>query len=122
MRLILIIAVLSFVAQLLLPWWSLALVAAGTCSWLGQKAGQSFGQAFIGAALVWAGYALLIHFQTAGIMTSRMNQLIFKSGSPAGILLLVPFVAGLVAGLAGLAGYYIRQAMAPSQQIVSKRA
>ncbi|OIN58929.1 hypothetical protein [Arsenicibacter rosenii] len=122
MRLILIIAVLSFVAQLLLPWWSMALVAAGCCYWQGKHAWQSFGQAFAGAALVWAAYALLIHVQTGGIMTNRMSQLIIKSTSPAGMLLLTPLVAGLVAGLAGLAGYYIRQAMAPSQQIVGKRA
>ncbi|AQG82070.1 hypothetical protein [Spirosoma montaniterrae] len=105
---IIIIAILSLLAQLILPWWSLALVAFGVCFWRSTGAGQSFWYGFAGIALVWLLYALLIHLRTDGILTNRMGQLIFKTDGAALPLLVTALLGGLVGGLAGVSGYYVR--------------
>ena len=118
---VLLIAVLSFLAQLILPWWSIAIVAFLICFWRSRRVGSALREGFLGIALVWLVYALLIHLRTEGVFTSRMNLLLLKSTSPLGMLVITPFLGGLVGGIAGMAGYYIRQAILPSQQFAMKR-
>lgn len=107
---ILLIALLSLLAQLVLPWWSLAIVAFGICYWRAGSAGRAFGYGFAGVTLVWLAYALLIHLRTDGVLTGRMGQLLFKADSAALPLLATALLGGLVGGLAGLSGYLVRQA------------
>lgn len=118
---ILLIAGLSLLAQLVLPWWSLALVAFAVCFWrdtaFGGTASQSLGAGhaffygFAGVALVWLVYALLIHFRTDGIFTGRMSQLLLKADAPVSLVLATAILGGLVGGFAGLAGYFARRAV-----------
>lgn len=108
---ILLIAFLSLLAQLILPWWSIALVAFGVCLWRSPGSARAFWYGFAGVALVWLLYALLIHIRTDEIFTARMSQLLFKADAPALLLLATAVMGGLVGGLAGLAGYFARQAV-----------
>ena len=113
---ILLIALFSLLAQLVLPWWSLAVVAFAVCFWRGPaprslNAGNAFLAGFAGVALVWLSYALLIHVRTDGIFTGRMSQLLLKADTSAGLMLATAVLGGLVGGLAGLAGYFVRQAL-----------
>ncbi|GAA4407513.1 hypothetical protein GCM10023187_28180 [Nibrella viscosa] len=111
MRSILIIIVLSTIAQLFLPWWIIAPVTFGICWWLSQSSGRAFLEGFAGIALVWLVYALWLHIRTDGILTGRMSQLLFKADLPVVLLLLTPVIGGLVGGLAGMAGYQVRRAL-----------
>ena len=108
---ILLIALLSLLAQLVLPWWSLAIVTFAVCFWRSSKPGLAFWYGFAGVALVWLAYALLIHVRTDGIFTGRMSQLLFKADTSAGLMLATAVLGGLVGGLAGLTGYFVRQAL-----------
>ncbi|NEU68645.1 hypothetical protein [Spirosoma agri] len=107
---ILLIALISLVAQLILPWWSLAIVAFLICLWRSPSAGRSFLYGFAGVALVWLAYALLIHLRTDGIFTGRMGQLLFKTTNAVLPMLVTALVSGLVGGFAGLSGFFVRQA------------
>lgn len=107
---ILLIAILSLLAQLVLPWWSLALVAFLVCFWRGQSVGRSFLYGFLGIALVWLGYALLIHTRTEGIFTGRMGELLFKSHNALLPILVTTLLGGLVGGFSGMTGFLVRQA------------
>ena len=104
----LLIALLSAVAQLFLPWWSIALVAFGVCFWRSKTGWRAFGAGFLGIAMVWFVYAFLIHLQTDGILTGRMAELFFKTKTPVFLLLITPLLGGLTGGLAGLAGHQTR--------------
>ncbi|RRB11112.1 hypothetical protein EHT87_26875 [Larkinella knui] len=104
----LVIALLSAVAQLFLPWWVIAPVAFGVCLWRSKTGWRAFGNGFLGIAVVWFVYALSIHLQTDGILTGRMADLLFKIKAPLVLLLLTPLIGGLVGGLAGLAGQQLR--------------
>lgn len=109
---ILLIAIISLVAQLVLPWWSIAIVAFAICCWRSFGGGSAFLHGFVGVALVWLGYALVVHLRTDGIFTGRMSQLLFKADAPVLLMLATVVLGGLVGGLSGLAGYFVRQAVA----------
>jgi len=109
---ILLIAVLGLLAQLVLPWWSIAIVAFAVCFWRSSKPGSAFWYGFAGVALVWLVYALLTHIRTDGIFTGRMSQLLLKVDAPALLVLVTAAVGGSVGGLAGLAGHFVRRAVA----------
>jgi hypothetical protein len=108
----LLIAVLSAVAQLFLPWWIIAFVAFGVCFWRSKTGWRAFGNGFLGIAVVWFVYALIIHLQTDGILTGRMADLFFKTKTPILLLLITPLIGGLVGGFAGLAGRQLRAVFA----------
>lgn len=107
---ILLIALISLLAQLIFPWWSLGVVAFLICLWRSSSAGKAFLYGFAGVALVWLGYALLIHTRTSGIFTGRMSELLFKTNNWALLTIVTALLGGLVGGLAGLSGFFVRQA------------
>ncbi|WP_460936601.1 hypothetical protein [Spirosoma humi] len=107
---LILIAVISLLAQLILPWWSLAVVAFVICYFRSPGSGRAFLAGFVGIALVWFLYAVVIHTRTDGVFTGRMSELLFKTNTSVLPLLVTALVGGLVGGLAGLSGYFVRQA------------
>lgn len=107
---ILLIALISLFAQLVLPWWSLAIVAFGVCFWRSDRAGQAFLYGFAGVALVWLAYAWLIYFRTDGRFVVRMSQLLFKSDGVALPFVVTALLGGIVGGMAGLSGFLLKRA------------
>lgn len=110
MILFLLIAGLSLLAQLFLPWWSVALVAFAVCFWRSRTGGQAFLAGFVGVALVWQVYALFVHVQNEGLLAGRISQLLFKANRPIVLLELTVLIGGLVGGLAALSGSLCRRA------------
>jgi hypothetical protein len=108
---IILIAVLSLLAQLVLPWWSLAIIAFLVCLWRSPSAGQAFFAGFYGIALVWLVYAVIINTRTDGVFVGRMSELLFKTNNAILPGLVTAIVGGLVGGLAGLSGYFVKQAV-----------
>lgn len=108
---IILIALISLVAQLVLPWWSLAIVAFAVCFWHSPGGGRAFLYGFVGVALVWLGYALLIQLQTDGVFVGRMSELLFKSNTSVLPVLVTTVLGGIVGGVAGVAGHFVRQAL-----------
>ena len=107
---LILIAILSLLVQLILPWWSLAVVAFIICFLRSPNGGRAFLSGFAGVALVWLVYAFFIHTRTDGVFTGRMSELLFKMNTSALPLLVTALIGGLVGGLAGLSGYFVKQA------------
>lgn len=107
---LILIVILGLLAQLVLPWWSVAIVAFLVCLWQSQSAGQAFLHGFSGVALVWLGYALLIYLRTGEDFIGRMGELLFKMNNAVLPLLATGFLGGLVGGLSGLSGFFVRRA------------
>ncbi len=114
MKSILIIAFLSALAQFFLPWWVVAPVAFGVCFLMAGSPAKALIEGTAGVAIVWTVYTLFIHFSTGGGMTNTMSMVLFKTSNPGWLLVLAPFLVGLVGGLAGLAGFYARQVVMPN--------
>ena len=55
--------------------------------------------------------AVWLAYQNDGLLAHRMAQLLPLGGSPVVLVLVAGIVAGLVGGLAALAGCWLREAM-----------
>jgi hypothetical protein len=110
---IILIAFLSFWAEQLFPWWSVA-VCAGLVSALIPTTGRkAFLGGFAGVGLLWLSLALLFSIRTDFLLTSRVADMFFV-GSPAVIILLSTLIGALVGGLGALTGNQLRQSLRPT--------
>ena len=115
--LLLLTALLAAAAQLLLPWWSLAMVAFIIGFGVARSSGGvAFGIGFGGAALSWLLPAIWLNAQNHGLLAGRVAQLLPLGGSSIALLLVTALVAGLVGGLAALAGAWLRLAVLPGME------
>jgi hypothetical protein len=108
--LFLLIAFLSFLLQLFLPWWIIAVVAFGAALWKATNGSYAFWSGFLAIMAVWLLMASFTHIRTDGLLTSRVAALF---GLPASFLLILitAIVGGVVGGMAALSGYFVRQAI-----------
>jgi hypothetical protein len=96
-------AIVCFVLQSFLPWWTLAVGACGVAYFIDNKALTSFTAGFIGAALLWIGMAYYLDQSTHSIITEKVNKLL-----PVNAFLLTGIVGGMVGGLSALTGSFLR--------------
>ncbi|MCC3154146.1 hypothetical protein Q3A66_04960 [Hymenobacter sp. BT770] len=114
--LLLLIFVLSTAVQLDLPWWSMAVVAFALGFSLVPSGGAAFGAGFGGAGLSWLVPAVWLAYLNEGLLAHRVAQLLPLGGSAVVLVLVTGVVAGLVGGVAALAGTWLRQAVRPAPQ------
>lgn len=105
---LLLTALLAFAAGLFLSWWSIALVAFLVAVAIPQKPGSSFLSAFAGIFLLWAGLAWWIDQENQQILSHRIAELLPLNGSTTILILVTASIGGLVGGLAGLSGGFLR--------------
>ena len=101
-------AVLSFVAGIFLPWWTVALAAGIVALLLPQKSFISFLCGFVGVFGLWLGLTLWIDRNNDGVLTSRMAHVLPVGGHVMYLHLITALVGGLIGGLAALSGKHIR--------------
>jgi hypothetical protein len=104
----LLIFLLSFIAGLYLPWWSIAIVAFVAALLMQPKIGFGFLAGFIGIFLLWASIALWIDVNNESILSRKVALLFPLGGSSVLLILVTAFVGGLVGGFAAMAGSSIR--------------
>ena len=99
---------LSFIAGLYLPWWSIAIVAFLAALLIQPKIGPGFLAGFLGVFLLWATIAFWIDTANESILSHKIALLFPLGGSTLLLILITAFVGGLVGGFAGMAGSSIR--------------
>ena len=112
---ILLTALISFVAGLYLPWWSVAIAALLVSILIPMIPYQSFLAGFIGVFLFWGLLAAWIDFKNNSILSQKIAQILPLGGSPVLLILLTAFIGALVAGFAALSGSYIRKKPTPQE-------
>jgi len=107
MMLFFLIAVFSFLIQLLLPWWSMAIAAFIVSFGIGKKPLSTFLSGFCACGLVWLLYALFIHFTKGDLMTERIAQL-FTLPSSWLLYLITLLLAAIIGGFASWSGLSLK--------------
>ena len=113
--LLLLIGLLAAGAQLVLPWWTLAVVAFLVGFGLAHTGKAAFWAGFGGAALSWLIPAAWLAYQNNGLLAHRVAQLLPLGGSVPALIVVDGVVAGLAGGLAALAGAWLRAALRPAR-------
>lgn len=99
-----VIAILAFILELLLPWWSIAIAAfAGG---LAFNSRVNFLAGFLGIGLLWLLYALMMDATSAAPLADRISKVLFIN-KPL-LLLMTTIMGGLVGGFAAMAGGALR--------------
>ena len=107
--LFLLIFVLASLAQLLLlPWWVVLPLCLGLAAWRGTSAGAAFGAGLLGVGLSWWLPAAWLNLHGTGLLAGRVATLLPLGGNPWLLVLLSGLLAGLVGGLATLAGAWLK--------------
>lgn len=112
-----LMAVVAAGLQKGLPWWSAPLVAFAMCYGQAQSGRAGFLVGFAGLGLSWLVPAAWLAFQNNGLLAHRVAQLLPLGGSVPVLVLVSTLVIGLAGGLAGLAGRWAREAIAPARPV-----
>ena len=112
---LLAIALLSFVAGLYFPWWSIAGVAFGVALSMPQRPWKNFVAGFLGVFLLWIGLTWWIDRANGGILSAKMAIILPVGGQVLYLHLLTALVGGLIGGLAALSGGYARALFSSSK-------
>lgn len=106
---LILIAALSYVLCLFLPWWAVAIAAFVVSAFIPQRGFASFVTGFIALFLLWGVLSWMIDTANHGILSHRVSVLILKSDNPLALILLTSLTGALVAGFAALAGSFVHK-------------
>ena len=112
----LLMAMFAAMVQRGLPWWSAVVLAFVMCFGQAQSGRAGFLAGFAGLGLSWLVPAAWLAFQNDGLLAHRVAQLLPLGGSVPMLVLATTLVIGLAGGLAGLAGRWLREAIAPASR------
>jgi hypothetical protein len=105
---LLLIATLSFLAGLLLDWWSIAVVGFLVALLIPQTLFRSFLSGFLGIFVLWATLAFWIDGKNGSRLSHQIAELFKLGGSSILLVLITALIGGLVGGFAAMAGGALR--------------
>lgn len=110
----LLILLLAYVAGMVLPWWSVALVAFLVTLLMPLSPGKSFFSAFMGIFLLWMILAFYTDVRNDHLLANRMSEMILKVRSAPLMGVVSSFIGALVAGFAASSAAFVRAAKKPA--------
>lgn len=106
-----IIAILSFLLTLFLPWYMPFIICFLTGFILSNKPGNNFIAGLFGVGLFWLGYTLFLDFRNEHILSNKVAQLFsdsLQTEITGGVLIMITtFLGALLGGLSSMAGAMI---------------
>jgi hypothetical protein len=106
---ILLTALLSFVACLYFPWWTIAIAAFVVAVFIPQSPRQSFLTGFAAIFILWGGLSWWIDNRNEHVLSHKLAAVLPFGGSSFVMILVTALVGALVAGFASLSASYFRK-------------
>lgn len=105
---LLVTALLAYLLDLFLPWWSIALAGFLVALMLTVEKGHyQFMAGFLGAGCLWLGAGLLSFYGDGGIIAGRIAEM-FQLNKGSSLALIAALMAGLTTGFGALCGFYLK--------------
>ncbi|ACU05506.1 MULTISPECIES: hypothetical protein [Pedobacter] len=105
-----VIVILSFLLQMVLPWWVIVVISFATCGLIGKTGKISLWAPFFAILLLWTGMALFKSLPNNNLLAGRIAEM-FGVQSWLLILLLSSLLGAFTAGVSGYCGYHFRKAV-----------
>jgi hypothetical protein len=104
-----LIALVSFITSLFLPWWSIALAAFLVSALIPQKPLRAFFAGFLALFLLWGGLALGIDLANESILSARVAGILPLGGSSAALIIITALVGALIGGGGAVTAAFLRK-------------
>ena|SRR5271156_2480082 len=101
---IILIVILSVIAERFFPWWTIAICAFVVSLAMGLKPGKGLLAGCLGIAIFWLTTALMKDIPNDHILSRKMSALIFHSQNYPLLIVLTVIIGSLTGGLAGWSG------------------
>jgi hypothetical protein len=109
MMVFLIVLVVCFLLQMVLPWWIIVLVSFLTCAVIGKTGKISLWAPFFAILLLWTSVAWFKSIQNENILVDRVAEMLGLH--KRWLVLLITVVLGsFVAAISGFCGHHFRKA------------
>jgi hypothetical protein len=106
---ILLIALLSFICCLFLPWWTIAIAAFVVSALIPQRPLLAFFTGFLALFLLWGGLALGIDAANNSILSTRVASILPLHGYSILLILVTALIGALVAGGGAITAAFLRK-------------
>ncbi len=106
---LILIALISFAACTVLPWWGIAPASFLVSVLIPQKVSFAFLSGFLSLFILWGGYSWYISHLNEHILAHKVSMLILKNDQPVTLIIITALIGGIVAGLAAVAGSLLRK-------------
>jgi hypothetical protein len=111
-----LILVFGAILSVMGPWWISAAVSFIVCRWKATSAKQAFGQSALSLSTLWLAYATFINMTSEVNMANKIAAVLTSTADGFGpiqnglmIFGITSFLAITIGGLAGLAGYKLKE-------------
>ena len=101
-------ALISFVACLFFPWWTIGVAAFLVAALIHQQPGKAWLAGFLGLFILWTVLAIWKDNSNEGILSKRIAELFPLGGSSFMLIIVTGLIGALVAGMAALSASYLR--------------
>ena len=101
---IILIAILSAIAEYFFPWWTMAIVAFVISLVMGLKPVKGLLAGCLGIAIFWLVAVLMRDIPNDHILSRKMSMLIFHFSNYPLLIVLTVFIGAIIGGLAGWSG------------------
>lgn len=103
------IILLGVLAQLLFPWWIIAVVALYVGYFVHESPAKSFAYGTVAVMLMWLTYAGIQSSMNGGLMGLSISNMLGGKVSAGQLIILTGIIGGLVGGFAAMTGTLFRQ-------------
>ena len=105
----LLIALLSFIGGLFLPWWTIAVAGFIVSALIPQQPLTAFFAGFLALFLLWGGMALVIDLANGSILSTRVAGILPLHDASWALILVTGLVGALVGGGGSLTAAYLQK-------------
>lgn len=103
-----LIAGISAILQLFLPFWSVVIVAFFICLVFGGSGFASFLSGFLAIGMLWAIVAIIIDVKTSSILSEKIANILPLNGDVTLLIFISVLLGALVGGFGALSGSMAR--------------
>lgn len=111
----LVILIVSFLLQMILPWWVIIVISFATCGIIGKTAKISLWEPFFAILLLWLGMALFKSIPNDNVLATRVAEMIGVKSWYL-VLALTAILGAFAAAVSGFCGYQFRKALLNKNQ------
>lgn len=105
-----LIALIASLSQLVLPWWTIAVIPFAVDQIGKSRPYWSFSAGFYGISIYWMAIAFVLDYRNSHLLATRMLKIFGLPNYYILLILLTGLIGGIIGGLSAISGAYFQEA------------